>query len=228
MVILIKGDKILFACWTRTRYVPDFRPYSRYSSISYHGSGPWLCCGTRRSQDRCTGRRSANRGVLGVERWEDLRERAQHAGPERQRYPTRKSQGAVNLVKAHKVVLPLTQCQGEIAALEQSGRLPASAYKGATMYTTLSPCDMCTGACVLYKVERVVIGENTTFVGGEEYLKQRGIHVVVLGNSECQQLMQKFIEERPEVWYVMSFPETWQNSRQRSESQAMLNRDAEG
>ena len=68
------------------------------------------------------------------------------------------------------------------------------------MYTTLSPCDMCTGACVLYKVERVVIGENKTFVGGEEYLKQRGIHVVVLGNAECQRLMEKFIEERPEVW----------------------------
>lgn len=68
------------------------------------------------------------------------------------------------------------------------------------MYTTLSPCDMCTGACVLYKVGRVVIGENKTFVGGEEYLKRRGIEVVVLGHSECQQLMQKFIVERPEVW----------------------------
>lgn len=83
------------------------------------------------------------------------------------------------------------------------------------MYTTLSPCDMCTGACVLYKVERVVIGENKTFVGGEEYLKQRGIQVVVLGNSECKQLMQNFIEERPEVWYAVPFPKTWHNSRQR-------------
>ncbi len=68
------------------------------------------------------------------------------------------------------------------------------------MYTTLSPCDMCTGACVLYKVDRVVIGENKTFVGGEEYLKQRGIDVVVLQDSECQQLMQTFIEEKPEIW----------------------------
>ena len=68
------------------------------------------------------------------------------------------------------------------------------------MYTTLSPCDMCTGACILYKVQRVVIGENKSFVGGEEYLKQRGIEVVVLQNSECQQLMQKFIKERPDVW----------------------------
>ena len=78
--------------------------------------------------------------------------------------------------------------------------MTASAYKGATMYTTLSPCDMCTGACVLYKVERVVIGENKTFVGGEDYLKQRGIEVVVLANSECEQLMQRFIVERREVW----------------------------
>ena len=63
--------------------------------------------------------------------------------------------------------------QGETSALENAGRLPASAYKGSTMYTTLSPCDMCTGACILYKVSRVVMGENNTFVGGEEYLKQQ-------------------------------------------------------
>ena len=73
--------------------------------------------------------------------------------------------------------------------MENSGRLPASAYAGATMYTTLSPCDMCTGACVLYKVAKVVIGENKSFVGGEEYLKQRGIEVVVFDNEECKALM---------------------------------------
>jgi len=84
--------------------------------------------------------------------------------------------------------------------LENTGRLPASAYKGATMYTTLSPCDMCTGACVLYKVRRVVIGENKSFVGGEAYLKQRGIEVVVLESAECTDLMQKFMKEKPEVW----------------------------
>ncbi|KAF6230096.1 hypothetical protein HO133_004435 [Letharia lupina] len=89
----------------------------------------------------------------------------------------------------------------EISTLENTGRLPASAYKGATMYTSLSPCDMCTGACVLYKVARVVIGENKTFVGGEAYLKQRGIEVIVLENKECQDLMSKFIEEKPGVWY---------------------------
>lgn len=88
----------------------------------------------------------------------------------------------------------------EISTLENTGRLPASAYKGATMYTSLSPCDMCTGACVLYKVARVVIGENKTFVGGEAYLKQRGIEVIVLENKECQDLMSKFIEEKPGVW----------------------------
>lgn len=90
--------------------------------------------------------------------------------------------------------------KAEISTLENTGRLPASAYKGATMYTSLSPCDMCTGACVLYKVARVVIGENKTFVGGEAYLKQRGIEVIVLENKECQDLMTKFIEEKPDIW----------------------------
>ncbi|KAL2218752.1 putative cytosine deaminase [Thermoascus aurantiacus ATCC 26904] len=88
----------------------------------------------------------------------------------------------------------------EMSALENSGRLPASAYQGATMYTTLSPCDMCTGACLLYKVKRVVIGENKNFVGGEQYLKDRGIEVVVLDNEECKQLMEKFIREKPDLW----------------------------
>ncbi|KAF2846816.1 cytidine deaminase-like protein [Plenodomus tracheiphilus IPT5] len=89
----------------------------------------------------------------------------------------------------------------EISALEAAGRLPASAYQGATMYTTLSPCDMCTGACVMYKVKRVVIGENKTFLGGEDYLKSKGIEVVVLQDQECEQLMAKFIQEKPEDWY---------------------------
>lgn len=72
------------------------------------------------------------------------------------------------------------------------------------MYTTLSPCDMCTGACILYKVQRVVIGENKTFVGGEKYLKERGVEVVVLENEECKALMHNFIQEKPEVWYADS------------------------
>ncbi|KAK0515616.1 hypothetical protein JMJ35_001650 [Cladonia borealis] len=88
----------------------------------------------------------------------------------------------------------------EISALENTGRLPATAYRGATMYTTLSPCDMCTGACVMYKVARVVIGENKTFIGGERYLKERGIDVIVLENVDCQGLMKQFIEQKPQVW----------------------------
>ncbi|GAB1204102.1 hypothetical protein APSETT445_002751 [Aspergillus pseudonomiae] len=90
--------------------------------------------------------------------------------------------------------------RAEMSALENSGRLPASAYEGATMYTTLSPCDMCTGACILYKVKRVVIGENKSFMGGEEYLKNRGKELVVLDNEECKQLMEKFMKEKPELW----------------------------
>ncbi|KAL5000788.1 cytidine deaminase-like protein [Aspergillus recurvatus] len=88
----------------------------------------------------------------------------------------------------------------EMSALENSGRLPASAYEGATMYTTLSPCDMCTGACILYKIKRVVIGENENFMGGEEYLKSRGKELVVLDDEECKQMMEKFIKEKPELW----------------------------
>ena len=87
-----------------------------------------------------------------------------------------------------------------MSTLENAGRLPPSAYRGATMYTTLSPCNMCTGACLLYKVARVVIGENKTFVGGENLLKQHGVEVVVLESSECEALMQNFIKEKPADW----------------------------
>ena len=93
--------------------------------------------------------------------------------------------------------------QAEMSALEQAGRLPASSYKRATMYTTLSPCEMCTGACILYKVCRVVMGENTTFVGGDEYLRSKGVEVVNLQNAECEQLMRTFIKEHPEDWWVI-------------------------
>lgn len=68
------------------------------------------------------------------------------------------------------------------------------------MYTTLSPCDMCTGACILYGISRVVIGENETFLGGEAYLKQRGIEVVNFQSKECKDLMEKFIKENPDIW----------------------------
>ncbi|MET4637307.1 nucleoside deaminase [Mycetocola sp. 2940] len=89
---------------------------------------------------------------------------------------------------------------GETNCLENAGRLPASVYARATMVTTLSPCDMCTGAILLYKIPRVIIGENRTFYGGEDYLRQRGVDVVVLDSAECVELMTEFIAAEPELW----------------------------
>jgi creatinine deaminase len=89
---------------------------------------------------------------------------------------------------------------GETNCLENAGRLPASVYARATMVTTLSPCDMCTGAILLYKIPRVIIGENTTYYGGEDYLRERGVDVVVLDNAECKQMMTDFIAEEPSLW----------------------------
>lgn len=90
---------------------------------------------------------------------------------------------------------------GEMSALEKAGRLKGSVYKNCTMYTTLSPCDMCSGACILYGVKRVVLGENDTFKGAEELLRSKGIEVINMNNDECKALMKKFIKERPEDWY---------------------------
>jgi cytosine deaminase len=89
---------------------------------------------------------------------------------------------------------------GETDCLENVGRLPASVYAGATMATTLSPCDMCTGAILLYGIPRVVVGENTTFYGGEDYLRSRGVEVVVVDDEECKELMRQFIAANPELW----------------------------
>jgi cytosine deaminase len=89
---------------------------------------------------------------------------------------------------------------GETDALENAGRLPASVYARSTMYTTLSPCDMCTGAILLYGIPRVVIGENRTFVGGEDYLRARGVEVVNLDSAECVELLNEFIAAHPEIW----------------------------
>jgi cytosine deaminase len=97
----------------------------------------------------------------------------------------------------------LTSVKGEMSALEAAGRLSASTYKGSTMYTTLSPCDMCTGACILYKVSRVVLGENKTFQGGEEYLRKHGIEVINVQSAECEELMNTFIRDHPEDWWVI-------------------------
>jgi cytosine/creatinine deaminase len=89
---------------------------------------------------------------------------------------------------------------GETDALERAGRHPASVYRRATMYTTLSPCDMCTGAILLYGIPRVVMGENATFVGGEDYLRSRGVEVVNLDSDDCKALMRDFIAARPDLW----------------------------
>lgn len=89
---------------------------------------------------------------------------------------------------------------GETDALEQAGRLPASVYRRSTMYTTLSPCDMCTGAILLYGIPRVVLGENRTFTGGEDELRRRGVEVIDLDSQACVDLMDDFIAAHPEIW----------------------------
>jgi cytosine deaminase len=89
---------------------------------------------------------------------------------------------------------------GETDALEAAGRQPASVYRRSTMVTTLSPCDMCTGAILLYEIPRVVIGENRTFLGAEDLLRARGVEVVVLDDPECVAMMEEFIAAHPDLW----------------------------
>ena len=90
---------------------------------------------------------------------------------------------------------------GETDALEVAGRQRVSVYRCSTMYTTLSPCHMCTGAILLYEIPRVVIGENRTFMGAEDLLRSHGVEVVVVESEECYRLMQEFIAEHPEIWF---------------------------
>ena len=89
---------------------------------------------------------------------------------------------------------------GETDALENAGRQTASTYRQATMYTTLSPCDMCTGAILLYGIPRVVIGENRSFLGGEALLVSRGVEVIVADDSACITMMESFIAANPTLW----------------------------
>jgi creatinine deaminase len=89
---------------------------------------------------------------------------------------------------------------GEMDAFENAGRQPASVYKNCTLYTTLSPCPMCTGAILLYGIPKVVIGENQTFMGEEELLKSRGVEVIVADDLTCKNLMRAFIHDKPELW----------------------------
>jgi cytosine deaminase len=90
---------------------------------------------------------------------------------------------------------------GEMDALENAGRLAAAVYTRSTLYTTLSPCAMCSGAILLYRIPRVIVGENQTFLGEEELLRQRGVVVEVLQDSRCIELMRRFIADNPSLWY---------------------------
>ncbi|MFT6615085.1 MAG: cytosine deaminase [Halopseudomonas sp.] len=89
---------------------------------------------------------------------------------------------------------------GEMDALENAGRLPAAVYAQSTLYTTLSPCAMCSGAILLYGIAKVVIGENQTFMGEEQLLRSRGVEVDVLQDAECIALMRDFIAAQPQLW----------------------------
>jgi cytosine/creatinine deaminase len=88
----------------------------------------------------------------------------------------------------------------EMDCFENAGRLKASDYKKATLYSTLSPCDMCSGTSLLYKIPKIIIGENRTFQGPEEYLRSRGVELQILNDSECIKLMEDFIKAKPELW----------------------------
>ena len=89
---------------------------------------------------------------------------------------------------------------GEMNCLRNAGRLPGAVYRKSTIYSTLSPCPMCSGAIVLYKIPRVVVGENRTFQGPEEYLRGNGIKVEVVQDEECIRLMTDFIRANPQLW----------------------------
>ncbi len=89
---------------------------------------------------------------------------------------------------------------GEMDAFENAGRQPASVYRNCTLYTTLSPCSMCSGAILLYGITRVVIGENRSFLGEEALLKSRGVELTVLDDARCIDLMAQFMREKPQLW----------------------------
>ncbi|MFW9918654.1 MAG: nucleoside deaminase [Candidatus Thorarchaeota archaeon] len=104
-------------------------------------------------------------------------------------------QGHNKRVQKGSVVL-----HAEMDCLENAGRLQSKDYKRAVLYSTLSPCDMCSGAILLYGIPTVVIGENRTFKGPENYVKSRGVEVKVLDNQQCRELMTDFIKDNPELW----------------------------
>jgi cytosine deaminase len=89
---------------------------------------------------------------------------------------------------------------GEMSAIQDAGRQPASVYRECDLYTTLSPCAMCSGTALLYKIPRVVIGENVTFQGAEDWLRNTGVELQILQDQECLQMMRDFIASRPALW----------------------------
>ena len=93
-----------------------------------------------------------------------------------------------------------TILHGEMDALENAGRQPAAIYRECTLYTTLSPCSMCSGAILLYGIPRVIVGENKTFMGEEELLRARSVAIEVVQNAECIRMMEEFISKNPKLW----------------------------
>lgn len=88
----------------------------------------------------------------------------------------------------------------EMDCLENAGRIKAEDYRRATLYSTLSPCDMCSGAALLYGIPNIVVGENSTFRGPEDYVRARGVEVLVVDSRECREMMAAFIENHPDLW----------------------------
>ncbi len=103
--------------------------------------------------------------------------------------------GHNRLLQNNSVIL-----HGEMDCIENAGRIKGTDYQKSTLYTTLSPCTMCAGAIMLYNIQRVVIGENTTLIGPEELLRESGVEVEVMGIRECRELLEQYIEENPDVW----------------------------
>jgi len=104
-------------------------------------------------------------------------------------------QGHNQRVQKQSVIL-----HAEMDCLENAGRLTVTDYRKSILYSTLSPCDMCSGTILLYGIPRVVIGENKTFKGPEEYLKSRGVELIIIDSDECKNLMDEFIKTNPELW----------------------------
>ncbi|MDO5835027.1 MAG: nucleoside deaminase [Methanobacterium sp.] len=103
--------------------------------------------------------------------------------------------GHNRLLQNNSVIL-----HGEMDCIENAGRIRGTDYQKSTLYTTLSPCTMCSGTIILYNIRRVVIGENTTLIGPEDLLKESGVEVKVLGIDECRELLEQYIEENPDIW----------------------------